>query len=164
MWNSNSAGIHLFKVGNGIIRAMCKICSKLTIKQQNNVNDVVLVSLLLSLNRSHNCSGVSIFEFEHTNASWDNSCWKFSKSRGSRLHFFNRIIVLENWQNSQEDTCGGFFLVKLQTRLTTLLKQDTILDVFLLTLRNFQNTLVAENLSRLHSKERMINCSKELFT
>ena len=109
--------------------------------QQNNVNDVVLVSLLLSLNRSHNCSGVSIFDFEHKNAGWDNSCWKFSNSRDNQLHFFNRIIVLENWQNSQEDTCGGFFLVKLQTRLTTLLKQDTILDVFLLTLRNCRKPL-----------------------
>ena len=45
------ANIYLFKVNNKNTRAMCETCSKLVIK--NNVNVVVLVSLLLTLNRFH---------------------------------------------------------------------------------------------------------------
>ena len=41
-------GIYLFKVNDGKNRTMCEICSKLTMKI-----DVVLVSLLLTLNRFH---------------------------------------------------------------------------------------------------------------
>ena len=50
---------HLFKVTNGNTRIMSGICSKLTKKKrhQNDVIDVVLVSLLLILNRSHALSG-----------------------------------------------------------------------------------------------------------
>ena len=43
--------IHLFKVDNGNSRALCEICSKLKKRHLNDVNDVVLVSLLLTLNR-----------------------------------------------------------------------------------------------------------------
>ena len=42
------ANIYLFKVNNRRIRERCEICSKLTIKHQNDVNDVVLVFLLLT--------------------------------------------------------------------------------------------------------------------
>ena len=46
-------GIYLLKVNTRNTRTMCEICSKLTIKNQSDVNKVVLVSLLLTLNRSH---------------------------------------------------------------------------------------------------------------
>ena len=49
------ASIWLFKVYNGNLR-MWETCSKLTIKtpeHQNNVIDIVLISLVLTLNRFH---------------------------------------------------------------------------------------------------------------
>ena len=57
----------------------CEICSKLTIKHQNNVIDVILMFLLLTMNIFHTFSSVSIVDFEQVNVSWDvtclNSCW-----------------------------------------------------------------------------------------
>ena len=47
------ANIYSFKFNNRSIRKRCEICSKLTIKHQNNVNDAVLVFLLLTLNIFH---------------------------------------------------------------------------------------------------------------
>ena len=49
--------------------ARCEICLKLTIKHQNDVNDV-LVFLLLTLNIFHNFSNVSIVDFELENVSY----------------------------------------------------------------------------------------------
>ena len=58
-------GIYLFKVNNRNTRAVCEICSKLTIKMlkvnnkgirttsQNDVVDVALLSLLVTLNIFH---------------------------------------------------------------------------------------------------------------
>ena len=46
-------GSYLFKVRMKKIRATSEICSKLTIKPSNDVNDNILVSLLLTLNRTH---------------------------------------------------------------------------------------------------------------
>ena len=45
-----SGNIYLFKFNNRNTRKRCEICSKLTIKIPNDVNDVVLVFLLLTLN------------------------------------------------------------------------------------------------------------------
>ena len=42
--------VYLFKVNNRNTTNKCEKCSKLTIKYQNNVIDVVLVFLLLTLN------------------------------------------------------------------------------------------------------------------
>ena len=49
------ADIYLFKVNNRKNRKMCEICSKLIIKtpEQHDGNDVILMSLLLTLNRFH---------------------------------------------------------------------------------------------------------------
>ena len=47
------AGSYMFKVNITSTRARSEISSKLTIKTQNDVNDVVLGSLLLTLNISH---------------------------------------------------------------------------------------------------------------
>ena len=44
-----SANIYLFKVNNRKTRKRWEICSKLTIKHQNEAIDVVLVVLLLTL-------------------------------------------------------------------------------------------------------------------
>ena len=44
------ANIYLFKINNRNTTKRCKIYLKLIIKTTNNVNDVVLVSLLLTLN------------------------------------------------------------------------------------------------------------------
>ena len=52
IWNiSQPAFIYLLKVNYGNIWKMCSTCSELTIRQQNDVTDVVQVSLLLTLNR-----------------------------------------------------------------------------------------------------------------
>ena len=47
------AGFYLFKVNNRNNRTMCEICSKVTIRHHNIVNDFILVSLLLILNIIH---------------------------------------------------------------------------------------------------------------
>ena len=44
---------YLLKVNNGNIRTRGEICSKLTIKQQNDATGIVLVFLLLTLNIFH---------------------------------------------------------------------------------------------------------------
>ena len=50
---------------------MCEICWKLTIKHQNNLIDVVLVFLLLTLNRFHtHHSDISLVDYEQVNAGW----------------------------------------------------------------------------------------------
>ena len=76
---------NLLKVKKRSTRTMSEIGLKLTIKHQNDVNNVVLVTLLVPLNRFHtllwcfyywlwtnftHCSGVSIIDFEQVNASW----------------------------------------------------------------------------------------------
>ena len=70
MNGGNSAGIFLLKAKNGNTRAtMCEIYSKLLIK--TGVNDVVMVSLLLILNRNFTyCFGVSIVDLELANSGW----------------------------------------------------------------------------------------------
>ena len=45
-----SVDIYMFKINNGNTRTMCEICSKLTLKTQNEVTDVVLMALSLALN------------------------------------------------------------------------------------------------------------------
>ena len=49
---------------------MCEIYSKLTVNTKNDVNDVILVSLSLTLNRFHMFSSVFIVDFEHVNIDW----------------------------------------------------------------------------------------------
>ena len=62
-----SVGYYLFKVNNRNAKVICKIPSKVTKKTlQNDVNDEVLVSLLLNMNRFYTFLGVSIIEFEKT--------------------------------------------------------------------------------------------------
>ena len=53
-FGNHPAYIELLKNNNGNIRKMCEICSKSTIKNQNVVNDDVMVFLLLTLNIFHN--------------------------------------------------------------------------------------------------------------
>ena len=45
--------IYLLKVNNRNTTKGCETCSKLTQKRQNDVNDIVLVFLLLTLNIFH---------------------------------------------------------------------------------------------------------------
>ena len=70
IWN-NPANIYLFK-------AKCEICSKLTIKHQKNINDIVLMSLLSILNIFHTCFSVSTVDFEQVFA--ENKMNVFPKS------------------------------------------------------------------------------------
>ena len=65
----NLSSINLFKVNNKNTKTICEICLKLTIKTQV-VNDVVLVSLLLPVNRFHTISVVSIADFRKISTSW----------------------------------------------------------------------------------------------
>ena len=63
------ANIYLFKFNNRNIRKRCEIYSKLTIKHQNNVNDIALVFLLLTLKYFKSFSYVSIVDFKQVNFS-----------------------------------------------------------------------------------------------
>ena len=47
-------GIYLFKVNYEYIRAKCKTCLELTIKQ-NDVTEAILAPLILTLNGCHKC-------------------------------------------------------------------------------------------------------------
>ena len=67
-WNY-SAGIYLFKVDNENTRTVCEIYTKLTIRLQNEVIDIVLVFLLLTLNRFHTL----LWYFHYW--LWPNKCW-----------------------------------------------------------------------------------------
>ena len=68
-------GIYLFLDNNRNTKTIYEICSKLTIKHQNDVNYDVLVRLISTLNKFHTlCSGALIVEFEQVNASWV-VCW-----------------------------------------------------------------------------------------
>ena len=66
-----STGNYTFQVNSRNTWTRCEIFSKLTKRHQNNVNNVVLASLLLTLNIFHTCSSVSIVNFEQVNAGWD---------------------------------------------------------------------------------------------
>ena len=52
-YSKHPANNHLIKVNNKNTRRRYEICSKLTIKNQNDVNDVALVFLLLTVNIFH---------------------------------------------------------------------------------------------------------------
>ena len=69
------ANIFLFKVNIRNTRKKCKICSKLTIKHQNNVNDIVLVILLLIffllLLLTYFTPFSTTVDFEQVNIRWD---------------------------------------------------------------------------------------------
>ena len=56
------ANIHFFKVNNRSTRKRCEICSKLTLKHQNDISDVVLLFLLLIM--------LTIVDFDQVNVSW----------------------------------------------------------------------------------------------
>ena len=56
--------IYLFKVNSRNTGITCEICSKLTARYENDVNDVAFLSLLQSLNRLTPSSSVSIVNFE----------------------------------------------------------------------------------------------------
>ena len=60
--------IYWFKANSGNTRTMSEVCSKLKIKK--TVNDVVLVSFLLILNKFYIFSIGSIDEFEQLNVEW----------------------------------------------------------------------------------------------
>ena len=61
---------HLRKISSRNTRKTFKICSKLTIKTQSDVIDVVLVLLLLTLNLFQTFFSVSFVDFEQVNVSW----------------------------------------------------------------------------------------------
>ena len=61
---NNPASIYLVKVNSWIIRTIFEICSKLTIKREDDSIDIVLLSSLLILNRYTYCCGFSIVDFE----------------------------------------------------------------------------------------------------
>ena len=73
----------LFNVKSGNAITICKICSKLTIPHQNNVNYVFLVSLLLTMNRFH-----TLLWCFHCWL-WTNKCWVG--------HSIN--VLMKNWRN-----------------------------------------------------------------
>ena len=65
--------IYLLKVNNRNTKSRSEICSKLTIKTPERhqcTNNVVLVSLLLTLNILYTCSDIFIVNFENVIAGW----------------------------------------------------------------------------------------------
>ena len=74
----------LLLVTNGNTREWCDICSKLTIKtpERRHVNDVVLMSLLLTLNIFHIFPNISIDVFEQVNVYWKTSPHRYNKDVG----------------------------------------------------------------------------------
>ena len=64
------ASKYMLSFNNRNTRNRFEICSKLTIKHQNDVNDIVLVFLLLTLNTFRFFLSVSIVDFEQVNVSW----------------------------------------------------------------------------------------------
>ena len=62
---SYPANIYLFKVNNRNDKKRCEIYSKFKLKIENDVINVVLVSLLLTLNIIHTFFGIYIVDFEH---------------------------------------------------------------------------------------------------
>ena len=78
------AGILVLKVNSENTRKICEIGSKLTIKKQNGVIDVVLVSSLLT--DFTNCFAVSIVDFEQVNADWVTKKISFKKDE-TVIHF-----------------------------------------------------------------------------
>ena len=89
---SKPAGIYLFEVNNGNTKAIHESCSKLAKKtlEQNNVIDVVLVTLLLTLNADFTrCFGVPIVDdIEQVSAG---SEWLFNEKR---WYFLDRCFVI----------------------------------------------------------------------
>ena len=63
------AKIYLLKDSNKNTRKRCEICSKLTVKTLEQLIDVILVFLLLTLNIFHTFFYVSIVDFEQVKAS-----------------------------------------------------------------------------------------------
>ena len=76
-------GSSLFKKTNGNTEAMCKICSKLTIKIPKRCYWSRLVSLL---SFTH-CSSVSIVDYEHLNTGWNTD--KFMPDWCTTVGFYN---------------------------------------------------------------------------
>ena len=70
--NSNPAGIYLLKVNNRNTRTRCEICSKLTIKTPERRR-----------RRFTPCSSVSIVNFEHVIACWEEARKRVSISPSS---------------------------------------------------------------------------------
>ena len=83
MDKTNPANIYLFKVNNRNTRKMYEIFSELTIKQQNDVNEVVLVFLLLTLNIFHTFSKCFYCWF------WTSKCYQGKLC--SRLSYFHKL-------------------------------------------------------------------------
>ena len=52
---------------------MCEICLKFTKRYQNDVTDIVPVSLLLAFNKFHLLFFVSIADLKDTNADWEDA-------------------------------------------------------------------------------------------
>ena len=63
-------GIYVLKVNNRNTRKRSEICSKLTMKKQNDVSYVVLVFLSLTMKYLTPFSSVFIVDFEQVNVSW----------------------------------------------------------------------------------------------
>ena len=65
---SNPVTICLFEANDGKTKTMSEICWKKGCRYQKGVNDVVLVSLLLNLNRFTYYSSDAIVDFEQVKA------------------------------------------------------------------------------------------------
>ena len=68
------ASTYLLKVNKTCTRTRSQICSELTIKTPNDAIIGALVFLLLTLNIFTPWSSVSIVNFEHVIAGWDEIC------------------------------------------------------------------------------------------
>ena len=81
------ANIYLVKVNNRNTTERCEMCSKITIKTLDRFNDVVLVSLLLTVNIISSFSSVSVVDFEQINVCWGAPLGKWFFSEVSFAQF-----------------------------------------------------------------------------
>ena len=88
---------------------MCKICSELTIKHRNDIDDVVLMFLLLALLLTDftHCSLVSIVNFEQINASWSNALGILYFIYGSCLSNVNSLWINLCWVEAVVHRCSS---------------------------------------------------------
>ena len=105
--------IYLFKASNKNTSKRCEIYSKFTIKtperrqscRSYDVNYVVLVLLLLTLNIFHTFSTVLTVDFEQVNVTWVNHCIFESYRFFSGGNVQNKKILKRNVSETKKNYC-----------------------------------------------------------
>ena len=100
LWLTEPANIYLFKVNNKNTGKECEICSKLTVKHQNEVIDVALS--LTSFSWFFSFSSLSFVNFEQLIVSWG-YCFLHTQ-------IGNLLFIHINLKISSKNNCSRFFI------------------------------------------------------